>query len=141
LIDHSVAANATVLGANITPGATALSDRLTAMTAMFVERGMDAVAAGRLAANLLGRTVTGQATVIAFDTAFNAVALLFVVAAPVLVATKIGISRYAKLRAARVAQGLRGHSTSIPSEPPLQPRRIIGTPRCDEPEPRAGARG
>jgi DHA2 family multidrug resistance protein len=39
--------------------------------------------------------------VIAFDTAFNAVALLFVVAAPVLVAIKIGLSRQAKSRAAR----------------------------------------
>jgi DHA2 family multidrug resistance protein len=39
--------------------------------------------------------------VIAFDTAFNAVALLFVIAAPLLVATKIGLDRYAGMRAAR----------------------------------------
>jgi hypothetical protein len=51
--------------------------------------------------SLLGRVVTGESTVIAFDTAFNAVALLFVVAAPVLVATKIGLSRYAKSRASQ----------------------------------------
>jgi hypothetical protein len=36
--------------------------------------------------------------VIAFDTAFEAVALLFVIAAPVLVAVQIGLSR---MRAAR----------------------------------------
>ena len=57
---------------------------------MLAAKGMDAVAAGRAATSLLGRAVTGQSTVIAFDTAFNAVALLFVVAAPVLVAIKIG---------------------------------------------------
>jgi DHA2 family multidrug resistance protein len=62
---------------------------------------MDAAAASRAAMSLLGRVVTGESTVIAFDTAFNAVALLFIVAAPVLVATKIGLSRYAKLHAVR----------------------------------------
>jgi DHA2 family multidrug resistance protein len=60
---------------------------------------MDAAAASRAAMALLGRIVTGESTVIAFDTAFNAVALLFVVAAPVLVATKIGLARHAKSRA------------------------------------------
>jgi DHA2 family multidrug resistance protein len=62
---------------------------------------MDAAAAGRAAVSLLGRVVSGQATVIAFDTAFIAVALLFVVAAPMLVGIKIGLSRHAKVRAAR----------------------------------------
>jgi DHA2 family multidrug resistance protein len=67
---------------------------------MLAARGMDAVVAGRAATSLLGRIVTGQPTVIAFDTAFNAVALLFVIAAPVLVTIKIGLSRYTKVRAA-----------------------------------------
>jgi DHA2 family multidrug resistance protein len=40
-----------------------------------------------------------QSTVIAFDTAFNAVALLFVVAAPVLVSIKVGLALRAKMRA------------------------------------------
>jgi DHA2 family multidrug resistance protein len=103
LIDHNVAGNVAVLGANVTAGVPAVSERLTATTAMLVVRGMDAVAASRAAMSLLGRVVTGESTVIAFDTAFNAVALLFVVAAPVLVATKIGLSRYAKSRAAQSA--------------------------------------
>ena len=59
------------------------------------------MAAGRAATSLLGRVVTGQSTVIAFDTAFNAVALLFVIAAPVLVTIKIGFARFAKMRVAR----------------------------------------
>lgn len=48
--------------------------------------------------SLLGRAVAGQSTVIAFETAFTAVALLFVIAAPVLVAIKIGLSRYMRMR-------------------------------------------
>ena len=78
LIDHNVAANVAVLGANVTAGVPAVSERLTTTTAMLAARGMDAVAASRAATSLLGRVVTGQSTVIAFDTAFNAVALLFV---------------------------------------------------------------
>ncbi|RCS21903.1 MFS transporter [Phyllobacterium salinisoli] len=101
LIDHNVAGNIAVLGANITAGVPAVGQRLTTLTAMLVAKGMDAADASRAATSLLGRAVTGQATVIAFDTAFNAVALLFVIAAPVLVTIKIGLSRYAKMRAVR----------------------------------------
>jgi len=101
LIDHNVTANLAVLGASVTAGVPAVSERLATTTAMLAAKGMDAVAASRAATSLLGRVVTGQSTVIAFDTAFNAVALLFVVAAPVLVTVKIGFSLYAKMHAAR----------------------------------------
>jgi DHA2 family multidrug resistance protein len=67
---------------------------------MLVAKGVDAVAAGRVAISLLGRVVAGQSAVIAFDTAFNAIALLFVIAAPVLAAIKIGLQRCAKSQAA-----------------------------------------
>ena len=98
LIEHNVAGNLTVLGANITAGVPAVSERLTTTAAMLATRGMDAMAS-RAATSLLDRVVIGQSTVIAFDTAFNAVALLFVFAAPVLVAIKIGFSLRAKKRA------------------------------------------
>jgi DHA2 family multidrug resistance protein len=100
LIEHNVVANSVVLGASVTPGGGAVIERLTATTAMLSAKGMDAVAAGRAAMSLLGRTVTGQSTVIAFDSAFVAVTLLFAVAAPMLVGIKIGLGRYAKRRAA-----------------------------------------
>ena len=109
LIAHNVAANFAVLGANVTAGVSTVSERLATITATLAARGMDAAAAGRAATSLLGRIVTGQSTVIAFDTAFNAVALLFVVAAPVLIAIKIGLARSAKKRGA-VAR-LRVHET------------------------------
>ena len=70
---------------------------------MLAARGMDVAAAGRAATGLLDRVVIGQSTVIAFDTAFNAVALLFVFAAPMLVAFKVGLHRYAKMHAASPA--------------------------------------
>lgn len=96
LIDHNVAGNLAVLGANVTAGVPAVTERLTATTAMLAARGMEVMAAAnRAATGLLDRVVIGQSTVIAFDTAFNAVALLFAFAGPVLVATKIGLHRYA----------------------------------------------
>ncbi len=97
LIDHNVVTNAVVLGANVTPGGAAVIERMTTTTAMLSAKGMDAVAAGRAATSLLA----SQSTVIAFDTAFIAVALLFVIAAPILVGLKIGFARYEKVRASR----------------------------------------
>ncbi|WP_367375072.1 DHA2 family efflux MFS transporter permease subunit [Pseudomonas lini] len=101
LIDHNVVTNTVVLGANVTPGGAAIIERMTTTTAMLSAKGMDAAAAGRAATSLLGRLVTNQSTVIAFDTAFVAVALLFVIAAPMLVGIKIGFARYEKVRASR----------------------------------------
>ncbi|MDF9773984.1 DHA2 family efflux MFS transporter permease subunit [Pseudomonas baetica] len=101
LIDHQVVSNSVVLGANVTPGGHALIERLMTTTAMLAGKGMDQVAAGRAATSLLGKAVSGQATVIAFDSAFFAVALLFVFAAPILVGIKIGLSRYAKVHEPR----------------------------------------
>jgi MFS transporter, DHA2 family, multidrug resistance protein len=96
LIDHEVAANVAVLGANVTAGGPAVGEQLNATASLLAARGMDALAASRAAASLLGRTVAGESTVIAFDTAFGAVALLFVVAAPVVVAINLGLARRAK---------------------------------------------
>lgn len=102
LIEHEAAGNVAALGANVSAGDPAVSERLAMTAALLVSRGLDAIAAGKGAVSLLGRTVTGEATVIAFDTAFVAVALLFVFAAPVLVGVKIALARHAK---ARVAAG------------------------------------
>ena len=56
------------------------------------------MSAGRAAMGLLGRAVTNQATVIAFDTGFAAIAFLFVVAAPALVIIKAGFAFHGKMR-------------------------------------------
>lgn len=49
---------------------------------MLASRGMEAAAAGKAAVALLDHAVAGQSTVIAFNMAFGAIALLFVVAVP-----------------------------------------------------------
>ena len=82
---------------------------------------MDALAAGRAATSLLGRAVTGQSTVIAFDTAFNAVALLFVVAAPVLVTIKIGLARYMRKRTEQSSLALTAVPMPIAPTPDMTP--------------------
>ena len=114
LIEHNIVANLTVLGANVSSGVPAVSERLTATTAMLATRGMDAVA-GQAAISLLDRAVIGQSTVIAFDTAFNAVAVLFMVAAPVLVTIKIGLHRYAQMHAPQIpgAEMIAGTAISV----------------------------
>lgn len=112
LIEHHTIGNLAVLGANVAAGKPAVIERLSALAAMLMAKGMDAAAAGRAAASLLGRAVTGQSTVIAFDTAFNAVALLFVFAAPILVAIKI---IFAKLE--KHAETAPGTIVSKPSPP------------------------
>jgi DHA2 family multidrug resistance protein len=131
LIEHNVAANVAVLGANVAAGVPAVSERLTATAAMLAAKGMDA-AASRAATSLLDRAVIGQSTVIAFDTAFNAVALLFVIAAPVLVTIKIGLSRYAKMRAARSSRiEDPKHETSPPTSGRPDDAESVLDPRTD----------
>lgn len=92
-IDHHAVSNQAVLGASITSGSALVSERLAAMTNLLAARGMDAGAAAKAATAQLGRAIMGQSGVIAFDTAFNLVALLFVFAAPIIVAIKIVIGR------------------------------------------------
>jgi MFS transporter, DHA2 family, multidrug resistance protein len=101
LIEHNVAGNLTVLAAHVTHGIPAVSERLATTAAMLIGKGMDAGPAGRAAMALLDKAVIGQSAVIAFDTAFNAVALIFVFAAPVLVTFKICLHRFAHTAAKR----------------------------------------
>ena len=93
MINHHVASNAAVLGTYIVPGNSTVTERLKATASMLSFRGMDAVEAGHASMSLLGGAVIHQSNVMAFDTAFIAIALLFVVAAPAMVAVKVGLSR------------------------------------------------
>lgn len=99
LIDHQAVVNRTVLGASLSPGSEALAARLSGNAALLAERGMDSGPAAAAARVLIGRILGEQSSVIAFATAFNAVALLFVVAVPVIIAVKIAFARQAARRA------------------------------------------
>ncbi|KRE00849.1 MFS transporter [Bosea sp. Root670] len=101
LIDRNVAANTTVFALHISSGIPTVNERLTAVAAILAGKGLDPVAAAQGARSMLGKSVTVQSTVIAFDSAFIAVAMLFVVAAPVLVAVKIGLVRRSKRQPSR----------------------------------------
>lgn len=114
LIDHNVAGNLTVLAAHVTQGVSAVGERLATTTAMLMGKGMDAAPAGRAAMALLDKAVIGQSTVIAFDTAFNAVALIFVVAAPMLVTFRICLHKFAHQAA---KPGLPDAAAQIPQAP------------------------
>lgn len=92
-IDHGVVHNQTMLGAAITSGSPALAERIAATTNLLVARGVEVSAAAKTATAMVGRAVGGQGAVIAFDTAFNLVALLFVFGAPCIVAFKILLAR------------------------------------------------
>lgn len=98
LIDHKAITNLVLLGANVSGGVPAVSERLTATASMLAARGVDGGAINTDAMILLGRTVTRQSMVLTFNSAFIAVALIFVVAAPILIAIKVGLARYWKLR-------------------------------------------
>lgn len=96
LIDHQTARNLAVLGANLTNGRTAVIDRLAQIGSLLAAKGVEPGSVTKAAINLLGRQVATQATVISFETAFLAIALLFVAAAPLLVAYKIMLGRLSR---------------------------------------------
>jgi DHA2 family multidrug resistance protein len=104
LIDRQTVSNLTVIGANLPQGSASSVERMIAMTNALAGRGLETAQASAAARALLARALNAQAALIAFDTAFLALALIFVVAAPVLVTVKIALSAAAKRRAARLSR-------------------------------------
>jgi DHA2 family multidrug resistance protein len=94
LINHHVASNSVVLGTYVVAGNPTVIARLKTTTTILSSKGLDAADASHAAMALLVRAVVRQSTVIAFDTAFIAIALLFVVAVPAVIAVKVGLSRH-----------------------------------------------
>ncbi len=101
IIDRNIAADVTILGAHVSAGDPTISERIATTSALLVARGMDATASSRAATNLLNKAIAGQSAIIAFDTAFKAVALLFVAAVPILIVIKIGLLRRTNADAVR----------------------------------------
>ncbi len=78
-----------MLGSHMMAGDPAVSERLGTSAAVLEAQGMTAVGADQASRILLDRVVASQSTVIAFDTAFLTIALLFVVAVPILAVAKM----------------------------------------------------
>src|SRR3546814_7031356 len=117
-IDHDLVHNQTVLGAAIQTGSPARAERIAATTDLLVSRGVEASAAAKTATAMVGRAVGGQGAVIAFDTAFNLVALLFVFGAPMIIAFKIFLAKTtASRRSDRPGATTRSeeHTSELPS--------------------------
>ena len=93
LIDHHTALNSSVLAAHIVPGRVTVAEQLEMVSRQLAAHGMEASAATKAAVQMLAAKVTTQASIIAYDTAFLAVALFFFAAAPILIVARIIISR------------------------------------------------
>lgn len=90
---RSNALNSSTLGSKITAGRIRVSEHLDALSHMFMSQGMDAGSASYAAIAMLGREAMKQAHVISFDTAFVAIVIFFLTAAPVMILTKAVISK------------------------------------------------
>ena len=101
LIDRQTRQNFTVLAANVNDGSPALAARLAQLGGLVGAKGIEAGMTAKAALSLLGRQVTTQATVIAFETAFLTIVLVFVVAAPLLVLFKFALGKIAKRKGPR----------------------------------------
>lgn len=99
LIDREVARNLAVLSSHVTSGMPFVSERVAATTASLASKGVDTGSATQVATFLVGKTLQVQSSVIAFETAFAAVAVLFVFAVPLAVVTKLLL----KIKSARMA--------------------------------------
>ena len=95
-LDHQAALNRSVLVAHLTPGDPALIERQSAVAGLLTSRGLDPEWAATGALGLIRHAVQTQVAALAFDEAFLLVALLFVVAAPLLISLKLLLARMSR---------------------------------------------
>ncbi|HEY9549995.1 MAG TPA: MFS transporter, partial [Kiloniellaceae bacterium] len=114
-LDHQAALNRGILASYLAPGNPALAERQDKVAALLAARGYDPAEAVSAAIAVLQKTLQAQVAVLSFSEAFLALALLFVVAAPILVSIKVGQSIFA---------GLGGHRQDVVVRPtPLSDTR------------------
>src|SRR5690606_13051167 len=110
-------------------GRVAVSDRIALLTNSLISRGLDASAAAEAAVQTLGREVTKQASIVAFNTAFLAVALFFVVAAPVLITSKVIIGKVLNPGSRNVSDRVEEGSGLSVENYRHEPRRVCRGPQ------------
>ncbi|GLQ06761.1 MFS transporter [Sneathiella chinensis] len=93
LLHNQTMLNKSILGAHIASGRASVSEQLQSLTALLAGRGLEQTAAMQTAITTLGQKVGYQASVIAYDTAFQSITVSLLIAAPLLVASKIVISK------------------------------------------------
>lgn len=92
-LDHQNALNRTVLSQYLVPGNPVLAERQETITNLLVARGHQADDAGAAAVAVIQKALAQQVATLSFNECFFAIALLFVVAAPLLVTTKLILGR------------------------------------------------
>jgi len=101
-VEDQAAQNRAVLAAHVMPGRWEVSGHVFAASKYLASRGLETGAAAKVAASMLGKQVALQSTTIAFNSAFMAVCLFFLGAAPILVISKILIGKAIAAHAARM---------------------------------------
>jgi len=89
-LEHQTALNRSVLASHLTSGNSLLSQRQDEMAELLVARGFNPSEAAAAAIAQINRSIQAQVSVMAFGEAFLGLALLFVVAVPILVSIKLG---------------------------------------------------
>lgn len=92
-LDRQVALNRNVLSQNLVAGDPALVERQGTVAGILTARGYDADEASAAVGAVIQRTLQEQAATLSFNECFLAIALLFVAAAPVLIAAKLLLGR------------------------------------------------
>ena len=89
-LDHQAALNRGVLASYLASGNPALAERQDMVAALLEARGYNPAEAASAAIAVIQKTIQAQVAVLSFSEAFLALALLFVVAVPILVSVKLG---------------------------------------------------
>ncbi|CAH0340874.1 MFS transporter [Rhizobium sp. CECT 9324] len=97
-IENETAQNRAVLAAHITPGSVEVLERVVSAAKYLTMNGMEAGAAMKASTLLMGKQVVHQSMLIAFNSAFFAVAAFFLFAAPALIISKIVITKISASR-------------------------------------------
>jgi len=92
-LTNQTALNKNILATPLTSGNPLLSEHLGQLTMALTSRGMEMGTASRAALQMLGREVSIQATLIAFNSGFMMLMLFFFAATPFIVVGKISISK------------------------------------------------
>jgi DHA2 family multidrug resistance protein len=93
-MDHLHAQNRTILASHLTEGGTALTERLQNLQSMLLIQGIEPEAAANTAIALMKRAMETQVSVLAYNEAFFALALVFVAAAPLLAPFKAWLAKH-----------------------------------------------
>lgn len=91
-VENQTALNRAVLAAYITPGRPEVIARLSGVARHLSTHGLEQ-GADKASALLIGKAVALQSTTIAFNSAFFAITLFFLVAAPILIVSKVVIGK------------------------------------------------